>query len=332
MPQEQKESEVEPQKDEYGDAFEEATTGTEKVVEKPEGEGDKPKEEKEEANVEVKDNEVVEDKGTERQPEESDKKLKDLEQKYRSLQGMYNKLVKNPDDKGETKPPAKENEPPEEATAEDINTLLVPFFETLYSDVDGITKKALKDYEEEFDIPSKVEDVKRNHSLKKTIQFMEKRTDDKLKEGLVEFAKAVKDYIQPLVGRVEQSGKSEHYAQIKSAHPDFETYRDNGELKDWVTEQPKLLRDTFERTMKNGSAEDIISMYDMFKKDKGLIEKKKDDADEEEVTKITTKKDEKIKNLEMVKSKSSGVNVSGTGKAEGYEDAFDEAITKANRR
>lgn len=351
------ETEVIEPKDEFDAAFVEAVAESDKDVKKPEGERDNPKEDQAKAKEDVEkgvgkeekkevsaddktkkseevktDAEKDKEKEKEKTPEsEADKKYKDLEHKHKTLEGMYNKLTKDLDDLKESKEKEKKAEATKKEPPEDLGKMFKSFVDTLYDDLDDITKKTIKEYDTEFDTPSKIENIKREHALKKTILLIEERTEKKLKESMTSFAEALKETIQPLFDTVEQTTQSSHYSSIKQAHPDFETYRDNGELKAWIDEQPNLLKESLTKVYSKGKSADVIDMYNMFKKDKGL-DKKKDEKAEAEKDKDQLDKDERKKNLETVKGKTSGVNIGSTGKAESFDEAFDEALNKTQRR
>lgn len=311
--------------DDFDAAYKEAVTASEKGVEKTQKvEGDKPKEDKQEPErKDVKDEKVEGVKTSDNIPVEDDKKKEpDVNQQYKSLQGMYTQLLNEVKELREVKKeePVK---PPPKKEPEDTSALFKSFYDTLFTDLDDVAKKTIKEYDEEFDSISKVENIKREHALRKIINLVEERQDKKISE----FAKAMKDVIQPLFDTVERTSQSEHYNQIKVAHKDFETFRDNGQLMSWIDEQPKFLKDSYMKVYKSGETQDVIDMYTRFKMEKGLLETS-DNANGDGKKRT----DERMKNLETVKSRTSGVNIGSTGKAEDFDSAYDEALAKSKRR
>ncbi len=317
-----KETEAIQPADDFDAAYKEAVTASEKDVKKADkAEGDKPKEDEQEPKKEdVKEEEV---KASEEIPVEKDKKNEpDATQQYKSLQGEFKRLQNEIKELREAKKeepavPSPKKEP------EDTSVLFKSFYDTLFTDLDDVAKETIKEYDKEFDSISKVEDIKRQHALKKIINLVEERQDKKISE----FAKAMKDVIQPLFDTIEQTSQSTHSEKIKAAHKDFEIYRDNGQLMDWIDEQPEFLKNSYLKVYKGGGTQDVIDMYTKFKAEKGLVETS-DNANGDGKKKT----DERMKNLETVKSRTSGVNIGSTGKAEDFDSAYDEALAKSKRR
>lgn len=63
------------------------------------------------------------------------------------------------------------------------------------------------------------------------------------------------------------SAEQIHFDRIRSAHPDFEKYRDSGAIKAWIQKQPLHLRDSLLKTYNEGDADSAIALINQFKKD-----------------------------------------------------------------
>jgi hypothetical protein len=260
------------------------------------------------------------------------KQLEETEQKYSTLQGMFNQTQKQLNEIGKKK--ATEEKTANVEKIPSLDTL----FSKLYDDLDEKTKKTLSQYEDEFDVPSKAEDIKRTHALKKVTEHVIKENRLFVEAALTEFSKALKTFLDPVVKKVGDIGDSTHVTEIFKAHPDFEVYRDNGELKAWIDEQPSITKKVYQNVYNEGAAKEVIELYDAFKKAKKIGESKKNSdqeedqqkkEDEEELAK-EKERQEKVKNLETVKSKNTGVNVTGGAQNDDFDAAFDEAMKKVN--
>jgi hypothetical protein len=62
------------------------------------------------------------------------------------------------------------------------------------------------------------------------------------------------------------SPDQEHFDRIKKVHPDFEKYRDDGSLKNWIEKQPAHLRKEMQRVYNEGESNEVIDLYSRFKK------------------------------------------------------------------
>lgn len=105
-----------------------------------------------------------------------------------------------------------------------------------------------------------------------------------------------------------------HFDKIVTAHPDFEEIRDSGKLKTFVDTYAGPDKEKVQKAFTNGTAADVIDLVNRFKGNNGAP---------------AGEKKEKLRNLQVVRTKQSGVNVASTGVAEDYDSAFEEA---ANRK
>lgn len=79
-----------------------------------------------------------------------------------------------------------------------------------------------------------------------------------------EVAKAV----APIMQYVEAMQTTDHEGAIRSAHEDYDAVSE-GAAK-WVEDQPKYLRDTYQRVIKEGTAEEVIDLLTRYKDANGI--------------------------------------------------------------
>lgn len=104
-------------------------------------------------------------------------------------------------------------------------------------------------------------------------------SDEDLKKGVDKLvAERLKDYDATLK---QQRAAEEHYRQIYSAHPDADSIVESKELKEWLEEQAPIIRKAFNEALSNGTTQDVIEAFDMFKSSTV----KKDVAPEDEANK-----------------------------------------------
>jgi len=60
-----------------------------------------------------------------------------------------------------------------------------------------------------------------------------------------------------------------HMASINAAHPDWEKIYDSGALHTWITRQPGYLQPRLTEILKKGSAQEVIDMFDSYKRAAG---------------------------------------------------------------
>ena len=88
-------------------------------------------------------------------------------------------------------------------------------------------------------------------------------SDEDLKKGVDKLvAERLKDYDAKLK---QQKAAEEHYRQIYSAHHDADSIVESKELKEWLDAQAPIVRKAFNNALSNGSTQDVIDAFDMFK-------------------------------------------------------------------
>lgn len=62
---------------------------------------------------------------------------------------------------------------------------------------------------------------------------------------------------------------AQHYMAISTAHPDWESIVNNGDLDLWQAKLPERMRQQMDEIRTQGSAEEVVLMLDMYKRDRG---------------------------------------------------------------
>jgi len=315
---------------------EDEKTFDEAFAEKPEKSGsEKASEEKETPSEKVPEEKPKEDKkpAEEKPKKEPDKKddskPEDFEQKWKTLQGEFSKVKKE----NETLKPqleemqskiaeidklqdgTKKGEAKAEQKKEDLAELLLK----LYDDLTPEEKAELSNYDEEFDVVSKSEAKKRAIFAKKIASYI---------DGAIEGSnKALLTQLAPFLMASEKTTEEMHFKAIKTAHEDFEKYRDDGSLKTWIETQPAYLKKEFLRVYNEGESDEVIDLFSRFKKDNniGTTDKDGENKNIEQEEKKNEKK-KKLDSMEVVDTGKRAIGSTGVGKATDYDSAFDEAI------
>ena len=79
----------------------------------------------------------------------------------------------------------------------------------------------------------------------------------------------------------QQKAVEEHYRQIYSAHPDADSIVESKELKEWLDAQAPIVRKAFNDALSNGTTQDVIEAFDMFKSSMTKKDAASDDADKQ---------------------------------------------------
>lgn len=287
-------------KDEYSDAFEEASQG--KTPEELEAEaretgradGDGADPDKQQLEGQAGEGEAAE--GGQGGEEPDYKKLyEDEHQKYSSLQGMYNKTQEENEQLKKTKEPAKEETA---KVDEEGDVSAEELLKTLALENDEDVKFMLEEYD----------------ALARPVQKIVAKALSKMKPDKQQ--QITPEQIQEIVGR------EVHNATIKIAHADFDDLVGSGKLRTYVDGLPDGEDKTrYNQIYQQGTADQVISLIDSYKESQGIK------------TQDGNGRSSKILNLTAVPKKHTPVNVSrGTGKAENYADAFDEAAAASGKR
>ena len=137
------------------------------------------------------------------------------------------------------------------------------------------------------------------------------------------------DKIRPILEKAEESSKVteeeaevRHFETIDKAHPDWKNIWESGALKTWIDNQPKFLQTSLNLVIEEGDAEEIVEMFDSYKKATKRV-KKPDNLGK------TSKKD-KLKGLEAVETQSGGPPKQKKKiKKDDFDSAWDDALSKS---
>jgi hypothetical protein len=108
-----------------------------------------------------------------------------------------------------------------------------------------------------------------------------------------------------------------HMEKINTAHPDWEKIFDSGALHTWIEKQPGYLQPRLTDIIKNGSAQEVIDMFDSYKRAAGKGKETTTNSTEADL-----KKKEKAKAIEAVPASSGGPK---KGQVKITKDDFDGA-------
>ena len=108
-------------------------------------------------------------------------------------------------------------------------------------------------------------------------------TEEDLAKGVaklvqMELAERDKRQQQQQQEQQQQTAAEAHYNAIYEAHPDADSIAESKELGDWLKAQPTHVRKGCEVVLSQGSTEEVIELFDTFKRETGVTQAK-DEAD-----------------------------------------------------
>jgi len=252
------------------------------------------------------------------QPGESDEKY---EQRYKTLQGIHKHDRELWDTERATLlSQIEEAKKPVTPPAPTIPTTPESAMSALYDSLTEEQKEALQEYEQDFDVVSKMEGIKREVELKK----LRKEFEEKLTEISAQLSTQFSNQVAPALELAEATDIASHFSTIQEAHEDFETYRDDGSIAKWIESKPKYVQSVLRQTYEKGIAEDVIDLIADFKRENNITTTIQDESN---VIPINQKKAAKKQALTPVVSRRGAVNAAMTV-ADDFEGAFEEAMNK----
>lgn len=203
--------------------------------------------------------------------------------------------------------------------------------------IDSLTdeqKAQLAEYEQDFDVVSKMEGLKRSQELGKLRAEVETWKADILSQ-LTAQATQFSTQVAPALALAEENELNTHFNVIKGGyvlddgttvpgHSDFEKFRDDGSLKAWIESKPRYLQPALMQTYSQGSAMDVIDLISDFKRDNNIP---LTPNTPENVLTMTPARASRKAALTAVTTKRGAVNIS-SAQATDYDSAFDEAVNK----
>lgn len=263
--------------------------------------------------------------------EDITKDLETSEQRYKTLQGIYRHEKDewlNEKDKllseleaAKTAKPAEQSKAEEDEADAKLKELLASL------DLTPEQKAQLAEYDEEFDVVSQMEGLKRKSEMARLkLEFHEMLQG--FRKEFVTQLKPAQEFIEDTQKSREEAEKNEHFQTIANAHPDYTKYRDDGSIRKWIESKPAYLQKGLIEQYTKGTAEDIVEMLNDFKVENNITGDEPNPP--ENVDAINRAKAEKKKVLTSPVTKRAAVNAS-MAVASDFSGAFDEAIQKTRQ-
>lgn len=181
-------------------------------------------------------------------------------------------------------------------------------------------QKVLENYNKEWDEHAKVFEIRE----KRLVHDITQQLSHRFTIALDSVLQQIEQGLAPIVKGHVESAQERHVSAIRTAHPDFESVK--GELPAWIAKQPKYLQQTLKSTYEQGSTEDVVELFSMFKKDTGRAQPQSQSTPS---GKQAPKKDvvptEKVASMAPVTSKRTVVEPVGIDTSD-YDSAFAEAL------
>lgn len=86
--------------------------------------------------------------------------------------------------------------------------------------------------------------------------------------------------LKPLQEKQVKDASESHYDAIYTAHPDADSIVESTELAEWMNAQPTFVRGAYEAVLANGTTQEVIELFDTFKKATGVTSQKDQKADD----------------------------------------------------
>jgi Ca-activated chloride channel family protein len=160
-------------------------------------------------------------------------------------------------------------------------------------------------------VETKKEEREQNKEIKKGLGDLSKHFE-KLQNIDPEVAAPIKEVVESLVGQIGNlqetvsqaqkdlrasslnSAEKVHFQQIDNAHSGWEEMIESDDFIDWKDGLPQRQKRHAEEDLQNGSADDLIELFNDYKKDKGIT------AEPKKETKTSTKKEDKLKKVQAI--------------------------------
>lgn len=242
----------------------------------------------------------------------------ELDQKYKSLQGMFEKVSTD----------LEELKKPKEVEIKEEKPKVEPKPEEEVPDVE------LDKYVQEYDYIAKNQEKLTAKQLKKVLSDFA----ENFKKELTEKYDITIKNAEKLILEKQDEDAEFHLVSIHEAHEDYGTEKEKEagkqvftrkDVVEWVETLSPMKKRECKAVLEDGSTEEVIDLLSAYKEAKGIVTKKEDvveDPDKEKAEKEKEIKHKKLTELETVKNKKSVVGTSSTKKAEDFDGAFDEAI------
>jgi hypothetical protein len=232
----------------------------------------------------------------------------EIEQKYKSLQGMIEHEQK---EKSEIAKKAKE-------------------LEDKLSAVERISEIKPKSDEEDKD--ADLEEYLKDYAFISANEAkLRKKELEKLKKDIVkEVADAYEIPIKTVEKLVQEDAEVKaavHLGAIREAHEDYGVTVKKMDIVQWVETLSPSKRKAGMTIITEGDTDEVIDLITDYKKAHDMIPKEDDPNGVSKSEDKKKLKDDRLESLESIKGKKSPVTGGGKGKAESFEDAFAEAAS-----
>lgn len=84
-----------------------------------------------------------------------------------------------------------------------------------------------------------------------------------------EVKRQMAEALAPLQQKQQVEATEAHYRAIYAAHPDADSVAESAELQNWINAQPAFARSGYANVLANGGTQDVIDLFDAFKKATG---------------------------------------------------------------
>lgn len=147
---------------------------------------------------------------------------------------------------------------------------------------------------------------------------------DEVKGLLATTTTALKEQIAPIANQIATSAEERHYNAIYAAHPDADKIVP--EVQKWVAEQPKFLQPQYTKILSEGSAADVIELFDTYKKT--VAPATTDDAAAAQADAEKVRTDNAARLQRMKTPTSVRTSVTAEEDADDFDSAFDAEAKK----
>lgn len=138
---------------------------------------------------------------------------------------------------------------------------------------------------------------------------------DEMKSLLAETTKVLQAQLAPVLEVANQTAEEKHYNTILSAHPDAQEII--GDVQKWISNQPKFLQPQYDNVLKQGSAQDVVELFTVYKGSTGV--KDQDPPPKQET-------DNRLKR--MAAPQSVRTSVTAEEDPDDFDGAFEAAVKK----
>jgi hypothetical protein len=321
MADEQEGTAEEAQDDAFSQAFDVAEDAKDTVKEKaetapePEGQEEPPKEEP-----------AVPDESAQ-QPGETDEKY---EQRYKSLMGVHKHdkeaweaekatLLSKIEEVSKAVPAAPTKEEPAAEPKPEKST-----YESFRESLTAAQKEELDEYERDFDIVSKMEGLKRD----KALEAFEKKLQQ-FQEDVLSRLTPAQELFTKVADEREVQLRETHFNKIAEVHSDFEKYRDDGSIINWIETKPGYIKKGMLEAYHHGTSQEVVELISDFKKENNIetVGASRPITHDQMTQALQGKREAKRQAMQSVTGRRGAVNPT-MAVANDFEGAFEEALIK----